>query len=291
MLFMRKVLLISLLMAGLITAGAFAQAPATSAPQKPAAPAAQKPAPAPTTPATQPAPRTTPAQRRTTPTVSARAGMAITVTSQQGATIPGVRVSLMGPTERNGETDGSGQINFPGLQAGSYRLRFSGDTVTAFEKEVVVRAGQVSEVDVSLNPAPEPKIIEKPAPALPPGPVMPAAGPKGQPVTYAIGDLLEKEYVGRQPRRETLLSCSGNERASMIQLNEPMPERLYENADAIYYVLGGEGTLMLNGKETRLGLNGFASVPRGTSHSFMKRGNRLLVLLSVLSGEPCEQGR
>ena len=96
--------------------------------------------------------------------------------------------------------------------------------------------------------------------------------------------------MGKQPRRETLLSCSGNERAAMIQLNEPMPERLYENADAIYYVLGGEGTLMLNGKEMKLGLNGFASVPRGTSHSFSKRGNRLLVLLSVLSGEPCEAG-
>jgi hypothetical protein len=217
--------------------------------------------------------------------------MAITVTSQQGATIPGVTVSLMGPTERNGVTDASGQVNFPGLQAGTYRLRFNGDMVTAFEREVVVRAGQVSDVDVSLSPAPAPKIIEKPAPALPPGPVTPAAGPKGEPVTHAIGELLEKEYVGKQPRRETLLSCSGNERASMIQLNEPMPERLYENADAIYYVLGGEGTLMLNGKETRLGLNGFASVPRGTSHSFMKRGNRLLVLLSVLSGEPCEEAR
>jgi hypothetical protein len=48
---------------------------------------------------------------------------------------------------------------------------------------------------------------------------------------------------------------------------------------------------MLNGKETRLGLNGFASVPRGTLHSFTKRGNRLLVLLSVLSGEPCEEAR
>ena len=218
--------------------------------------------------------------------------MAITVTSQQGVTIPGVKVALMsGPTERNGETDGSGQVNFPGLQAGTYRVRFSGDNVTAFEKEVVVRAGQIADVDVSLSPAPEPKVVVKEAPALPPGPATPVAGPKGEPVTHAIGDLLEKEYVGRQPRRETLLSCSGNERASMIQLNEPMPERLYENADAIYYVLGGEGTLMLNGKETKLGLNGFASVPRGTSHSFIKRGSRLLVLLSVLSGEPCEQAR
>jgi len=281
---MRKVLLISCLMAGVVTVSAYTQAPATPAPQKPA------PAPATGAPATQkPAQPATP--RRTAPAASTRAGMAITVTSQQGATISGVKVLLMGPTERNGETDGGGQVNFPGLQAGTYRLRFSGDMVTAFEKEVVVRAGQISDVDVSLSPAPEPKIIEKPAPALPPGPVATAAGPKGEPVTHAILDLLEKEYVGRQPRRETLLSCSGTERASMIQLNEPMPERLYEKADAIYYVLGGEGTLMLNGKETKLGLNGFASVPRGTSHSFIKRGTRLLVLLSVLSGEPCEQAR
>jgi hypothetical protein len=213
--------------------------------------------------------------------------MAITVTSPQGATIGGVQVALMGPTERSGETNGSGQVSFPGLQAGTYRLRFSGDNVTAFEKEVAIRAGQIANVDVTLTAAPEPKVIVKEAPAPPP--TTAAAGPKGLPVTYAIGDLLEKEYVGKQPRRETLLSCSGNQRAAMIQLNEAMPERLYENADAIYYVLGGEGTLMLNGKEMKLGLNGFASVPRGTSHSFAKRGSRLLVLLSVLSGEPCEQ--
>ena len=48
---------------------------------------------------------------------------------------------------------------------------------------------------------------------------------------------------------------------------------------------------MMNGRETKLGLNAFVSVPAGTSHSFSKRGNRLLVLLSVLSGEPCEEAR
>jgi hypothetical protein len=286
MLLMRNVLLISCLLAGVVTMGVYAQAPATPATQKPA----PAPAPAPTTQKPAPAPVTQKPAGTRAPTTSARSGMAITVTSPQGATLSGVHVAIMGPTERSGDTDGSGQVNFPGLQAGTYRLRFSGDKVTAFEKEVIVRAGQISDVDVSLSAAPEPKVIMQPAPALPPGPTT-AAGPKGQPVTYAIIDLLEKEYVGKQPRRETLLSCSGNERAAMIQLNESMPERLYENADAIYYVLGGEGTLMLNGKEMKLGLNGFASVPRGTSHSFSKRGNRLLVLLSVLSGEPCEEPR
>jgi hypothetical protein len=217
--------------------------------------------------------------------------MAITVTSPQGATLSGVHVVLMGPTERGGDTNTSGQLNFPGLQAGTYRLRFTGDQVTSFEKEVVLRAGQIADVDVSLSPAPEPKVIMQPAPTPPPVSASPALGPKGEPLTHAISELLEKEYVGKQPRRETLLSCSGSERASMIQLNEALPERLYENADAIYYVLGGEGTIRMDGRESRLGLNAFVSVPRGTSHSFARRGNRLFVLLSVLSGEPCEQPR
>jgi mannose-6-phosphate isomerase-like protein (cupin superfamily) len=116
-------------------------------------------------------------------------------------------------------------------------------------------------------------------------------GPKGEPLTLGVPDVLEKDFVGRQPRRETLLSCSGDLRTSMIQLNDPLPPRLYENADAVYYVLGGEGTIQINGRDTRLSTNGFASVPRGTTHTFSRRGGRALVLLAVLSGEACEQAR
>jgi hypothetical protein len=293
---MRNLLLLSFVLVGVIEWSAQAQAPPTQTQPKP------QPAPAPLppktgAPATQaPPPKVTPptgtaAPRRTPAPANARSGMAITATSPQGATLSGVRVELMGPTERGADTDGSGQINFPGLLAGTYRLRFSGERVTTFEREVVVRTGQVTPVDVSLNPAPEPRVIAAPAPAPAPSPTTAPLGPKGQPLTVAIVDVLEKEFVGRQPRRESLLSCSGNERATMIQLNEPMPERLYETADAVYYVLGGEGSIQMNGRETRLATNGFASVPHGTSHTFSRRGNRSLVLLAVLSGEPCEQAR
>ena len=74
-----------------------------------------------------------------------------------------------------------------------------------------------------------------------------------------------------------------------MQLNEPMPQRLYEDADVVYYVLGGEGSVSLDGKNARITTNGFISVPRGTAHSFEKRGNRPLMLLAVLGGEPCER--
>jgi mannose-6-phosphate isomerase-like protein (cupin superfamily) len=216
--------------------------------------------------------------------------MAMTVTDPNGATIPGVRVDVTGPTTRNGETNASGQVNFPALQAGTYRLRFSGDEVVDFEREVTLRAGQVADLDITLNPAPPPKVVTvaaEPAPSAPAATALPA----GQPLSLSIVDLLDKDFVGRQPRRETLLSCSGVLRTTMIQLNEPQQERRYDMADMTYYVLAGEGAVRINDRETRLETNGFISVPRGATHSFTRRGNRPLVLLATLSGEPCEEAR
>jgi mannose-6-phosphate isomerase-like protein (cupin superfamily) len=222
--------------------------------------------------------------------------MAITVTDPRGATLSGIQVSISGATTRSGETDASGNLNVTGLMAGTYRLRFDGEKVISFEREVTVRSGQVMAIDVSLNPAPEPPPPPEPEPA----PVAAAAaaaaaeprvGPKGQPQTISIPDWLDKEFVGREPRRETILACSGNERTTMIQLNEPMPQRLYEDADIVYYVVAGEGNVTIDGKASRIPTNAFVSVPRGTAHSFERRGNRTLMLLAVLGGEPCERGR
>src|SRR5688572_8220492 len=173
---MRNALLMSLLTAALAGA-AFERAAAQSQPapaprptQQPAAQQPAKPAP-PTTTAPKPAPpapagqTTTPAPRRpaaAAPAGGARGGMAITVTDAGGGTIGGVKVTSDGPTPRNGETNASGQLNFPGLLGGTYRLRFDGDAVVSFEREVTVRPGQVLAVDVMLNAAK--KVPPPPAP-------------------------------------------------------------------------------------------------------------------------------
>jgi mannose-6-phosphate isomerase-like protein (cupin superfamily) len=294
---MRIVLLLSFI---LIVSQGSAQTPSTQKPAPapppktatppqtaPAQPAPAKPAPAQPTPAQPPA--TTAPRRTTTPTT--RGGIAITATSPQGATLPGVRVSISGPTERSDQTDNSGQLSIPSLLTGTYRVRFEGEKVTAFEKEVTVQSGRVTQVDVMLNPAPEPKIVVAPAPA--PAPAAPSAGPKGQPLTVGVESVLEKEFIRNQERRESLLACSGNQRTTMIQVNKSLPERLYEDGDAVYYVIGGLGTIQLDGRNKDLALNDFVSVPRGTSHAFTNRsrGGRALVLLAVLSGEPCEEAK
>ncbi|HEV8396981.1 MAG TPA: carboxypeptidase regulatory-like domain-containing protein [Vicinamibacterales bacterium] len=258
-------------------------APPTTTTPKPAQPAA--PAPAPAAGAT-PAPRRAPAAA---PTAS-RAGMAITVTDSGGGTMAGVSVSANGPTMRNGETNGSGQVSFPGMLAGVYRLRFDGESIVAFEKEVTVKPGQVLAVDVMLSAAKKVAPAPAPAPAAAPPPAAASAktGPAGAPLQVSVPKVLEGDFVGKNPRRESLLSCSGSTRTTMLQINQPMPERMYADADVVYYVIGGEGTMKLDGKETKLALNDFVSVPRGGSHSFERRGNRTLILLSVLGGEPCD---
>jgi hypothetical protein len=275
---MRTSFLLSFVVVSAVAAGA--QAPTT-----PASPPQGTTQPKPTAP-----PAAAPAQPRRA-TTSGRSGMAITVTDPRGATLPGIRVSVTGATTRSGETDASGNLNFTGLMAGTYRLRFDGDDVISFEREVTLRAGQVMDVDVFMNPAPEPPAPPPPAPAPVVTPPEPTIGPKGQPQTISIPDWLEKEFVGREPRRETILACSGNERTTMIQLNEPMPQRLYEEADIVYYVVAGEGNVTIDGKVSRIPTSSFISVPRGTAHSFERRGNRTLMLLAVLGGDPCELAR
>jgi len=216
---------------------------------------------------------------------AARTTMVITVTDPKGATLPGIHVEALGVADRSGDTDESGTLRFTNLRAGAYRLRFTGDAVIPFEREVTVRAGQVADVDVTLNPAPEE--ASPPEPAEPPAPAPPPAGPPGEPETVSVLTLLEKELIRREPRKETPLGCSGNARATLVQINEQQPERLYEHAELHYYIIGGEGTLRVDGRESAITTSDFVQIPRGTSHAFIRKGKRPLIMLALLSGEPC----
>lgn len=217
-----------------------------------------------------------------------RTAMVITVTDPAGATLPGIQVEVLGVADRRGETDESGTLRFAGLRAGTYRLRFTGGEVIPFEREVIVRAGQTADVDVTLNPAPEAAESDaEPEPDQPAPAASAAVGPPGEAKTESILTLLEKQLIRREPRKETPLGCSGNARSTMIQINEQQPERLYDTTEAIYYVIGGEGTLRLSGRESPITTSDFIQVPRGTPHAFIRKGKRPLIILAFLSGEPC----
>jgi mannose-6-phosphate isomerase-like protein (cupin superfamily) len=113
-----------------------------------------------------------------------------------------------------------------------------------------------------------------------------------QPQALSIVNLIERDLIsGTEPRRETLLACSGSTRTTLVQLNQDQPQRLYDTAEVNYYVVAGEGAVQVAGRDTGLAAGSLVALPRGTAHGMLHRGKRPLILLVVLSGSPCEQTR
>jgi mannose-6-phosphate isomerase-like protein (cupin superfamily) len=270
---MRMFLLLSFLLAA---TPAFTQTPATPPP------AGQTPTPAPA----QPRPR--PAQPRQTPRPpTGRAGIALTVTDMSGMPLPNIHVELSGPSDAAKDTTDAGQTNFPGLQSGTYRLRFSGDGVATFEREVTLRAG-VETMTIKLTRVEPPPAAPPPPP--PAAPAAPQTGPLGQPQIGSLSNLADREKNTKE-RREVLLSCSANTRSVMLVLTEEQPQRIYEKAEATFYVVSGQGNAKVGTLQSVIGPGSFVAVPRATPFSLARQGNRPLIVLWTLSGEPCEQAR
>lgn len=258
-------------------------------------PAAQAPAPAQTAkPAPTPAPaQAKPAQAKPTPArrPAAPAGttLSITVTDSVGAVLDGVTVSLIGSTDRSGETSPEGQLRLLNVPAGTHRVRFEREGYYTFEREVIWRAGQPApSLTVTLNAAPPPP--EPPPPPDPPAPefVLP---PPSAPKTLALPDFIERNFIGtRETQKEDLVGCSGVGQAVVLQIREPVSGRQHTGADAMLYVIGGEGTLRLGESDITVSAGGFAVVPRGTTYGFTRRGRNPMIVLTFLSGPPCAGG-
>ena len=70
-------------------------------------------------------------------------------------------------------------------------------------------------------------------------------------------------------------------------LRDPLAEHTHDDADEAIYVVAGEGTQHIAGRDVPLSPGTLAMVPRGTPHTITRLGTKVLVLLSVLSGPPC----
>ena len=253
------------------------------------APKAAPPKPQPTTPPkAAPAPPRAQAPRQATGAVS---GMAITVTDGKGTPFADVSVQLTGAVSNSGKTNAAGQLSFPGLRAGTYRLRFSGDDVVAFEREVTLKAGEIAKLPIALTAAePAAPPIATAPPPPPPAPATPVVGPSGAPQVGSLSNLAERERRTKE-RREILLSCSGNTRNVLLVLTGEQPQRVYDSAEVTYYVVEGQGSAQVGSIASVINQGSFIAIPRGTPFAVAQKGNRPLTMLWTLSGEPCEQAR
>ena len=214
------------------------------------------------------------------------------ITDPAGASIEGVTVTVTGPVDREATSPAGGFTRVQGLRAGTYRVRFTRDGFITFEKELTWRAGTATpEVSITLNRAASPS--SPPPPAAPasvapppsPAPRLPAPGTAK---TLSLPDFIEKNFIsGREAHKENMVGCSGIGQAVLWQVREPWDGRQHESADAMLYVIGGEGGIKLEGREVTVTAGSFAVVPRGTSYGFTRRGRNPLIVLAVLAGAPC----
>ena len=209
----------------------------------------------------------------------------ITVTDLSGAPLADVRVTLTGSLDRSGSTQPNGTVKFDGLRPGTYRLRFDKEGYVLFERELVVQAKQPAPTpSVALSPAPEP-------PAPPPAPEEPKETelpPPGKAITVNVPDFIGQNFItGSQPQKVSDVSCTGLAQTVLWQVREPWDNRSHASADALLYVVGGEGTVRLGTAEVPVEAGTFVQVPRGTTYAVTRRGRNPIIILATLVGEPC----
>jgi mannose-6-phosphate isomerase-like protein (cupin superfamily) len=238
-------------------------------------------APAPATPPAAPTPARAPAPRpRATPPTQ------VIVRTNSGNAVEGVRVTVSGGTGQQAQTDAKGMSAIT-LPAGSYRFRFEHEGFITLERDVTVRAGQPTEVAVALDmaftPPPPP-----PAPEPPPPPPAPKPVAGGPPTNMSIPQFLEKNYIGRDPLKESVVGCTATATTRILQLRDSLASHTHDDLDETLYVVAGEGVIRVKGEMMTISPGSLAVIPRGQPHSTERSGRNPLILLSTLTGAPCQ---
>ncbi len=205
---------------------------------------------------------------------------AIFVTDPAGAPVGGVSVSVDGPVERQATTE-AGRIALENLPAGTYHFTFQREGFYLSEKDVTARGRAPVDVKVTMTPRP------KPVPALQPPPPEPEPAPTAEAVLLDLPSFIEKNYVGRAAGKTLSIACSAGGTSSLIQINQPIAEHSHPDADEFIYVIAGDGTAHVGGRDDRLHAGFLLVVPRRTPHSFSVSGRSPLVMLSTRAGEKC----
>lgn len=246
------------------------------------------PAAPPATPAAAPKPKPQ-APRQAQPPPAAR-GVALTVmvTALDGKTLPDVLVTATGPVDREASTDPSGLVTLANVVPGTYRLRFEREGFITFEKEVAI-AGKPLRASASLSAAPAPP----PEPPKPETPAPPPAVADGNysANTLSLPDFIENNYIGSAQIKRSPVGCAASSTSTLVQTKEPIADHTHADADETLYIVAGEGTLRVGGRDTPLVAASFAVIPRGTAHTITRRGSRPLIFVSTLSGAPCTAGQ
>jgi mannose-6-phosphate isomerase-like protein (cupin superfamily) len=255
-------------------------AQSATAQTQPATPQAQPAKPQPGTPQTpaQPAPKRV---RPRTP-----APTQIFVRSQSGRPLPDTRVLISGTETHELTTDAQGTVAIP-LAPGSYRLRFEREDFITLERDETIKSGPPPEIDIALDAAPPPPLPPPPPPPTPTPTPTPPPVESGPPVNVSIPDYLEKNFIGRDPLKESILGCTVDATTRLLQLRDSLAVHAHADMDEVIYVVAGTGAIRTRDTTTNVAPGSLSVIPRGVSHSIERRGGNPLIVLSILAGAPC----
>jgi len=107
----------------------------------------------------------------------------------------------------------------------------------------------------------------------------------------SIPDYVDKNFVGRDPLKESVLACNGLETVRLLQLRDPIAEHTHSNMDEVLYVVAGDGAIRLGTNPANVSAGSLVVVPHGTPHAMDRRGKNPLIVLSTLTGAPCPNAR
>ena len=179
------------------------------------------------------------------------------------------------------------------LVAGTYRFRFEHEGFITFEREATVRAGQPLMLDVALSAAPLPPA---PEPPRPPPPAVPlpvsvpssvSSAPTAPPTSVSIPSFIDKNYIGREPLKESVLGCLADSTTRLLQLHDALGEHTHADMDEILYVVAGEGAVRSKANTSTIAAGSLTIIPHGQLHAIERRGKNPLMVVSILSGAPC----
>jgi mannose-6-phosphate isomerase-like protein (cupin superfamily) len=103
----------------------------------------------------------------------------------------------------------------------------------------------------------------------------------------SIPQFLEKNYIGRDPLKESVVGCTAAATTRILQLRDSLAAHNHDDLDETLYVVAGEGVIRVKDEMMTISPGSLTVIPRGQPHSTERRGRNPLILLSTLSGAPC----
>ena len=213
-------------------------------------------------------------QARSAAPVRQTATVEIRVTDRSGTPLKAAHVTVEGLSSREGTTTSLGRVTFAGLKPGTYMLRADRAGFIPLEKEFTIAAGPPVSVVAALSPAVR---------------TYRSRGPVGDPRVVSIPDFVDKQLIGKESIKESAIGCSGASQTRLIQARELVAKHVHREADEMLYVVAGEGTLKVGDRWQTVTPGWFSLIPRGTEHLLVREGRNPIILLSLLTGQPCSQ--